>query len=121
MNRSVCRALICVVFLVLSVGKLSAQENADENFAAEIVNTDENVTVKTDDEVVEHPAEVDDDHNEGAASGETAEVDIEVVHPRGDANVTGRSGNYQYDEFLSGIDYMGNGFPDFNTGYDMGE
>lgn len=117
MNLNVFGTLLCVAFLVLSAGELSAQE--DHDVATEVVNVDENATEKNDD--VEHPVEVDDEHNEGTASGEMADVDTEVVQPRGGVNVTGRSGNYQYDEFLSGIDFMGGGYPDFNVGYDAGE
>lgn len=124
-------------------------EQNNEQFAVEIVHTPVNitdvvndghkideVTVKNvenvdDDDInnndgelpAEHDVEHIEDNEEDVASGETEHIESEAVQSvqsHNDSRAFGRSGNYQYDEFLGGLDYLGPGY-DFNNGYDAGE
>lgn len=145
MNCKVLLALLCASFLVLGANIVIAQEHHDEKFAAEIVNTnveeqphddddkndavvenedDEHVAGDKDDvptDAAPDVEQIDHENNEDIASGETSDVETETagVKPssRSGPRATGRSGNYQYDEFLGGLD----GYYPENNGYDYGE
>lgn len=143
MNFKIFVVLFCTTFTLLMADEPSAVES--EQFAAEIVHTPvdatdvvsdghqtDEATVKNVENAVndgegeipvEHEIEPN-EHNEGIASGETEHIESEVVQSvsslNGSVRALGRSGNYQYDEFLGGLDYLGPGY-DFNTGYDFGE
>lgn len=143
MNLKVCVVLFCATFLVLNVRESSGQENHDENVVAEIVETSLDGTVHGDDKnevIVENEDENDKhdddghrdnvtvepdveeiDHEHIEASGGTEDAEADAVPTNSQPKVQGRSGNYQYDEFMGGLDYMGPGSFDFNTGYDFGE
>lgn len=143
MNFKIFVVLFCTTFPLLMADESSTVES--EQFAAEIVHTPVDVTdvasdghttdealVKNvengaDDSAGEIPVEHEiehGEHNEGIASGETEHIESEVVQSvpylNGSVKALGRSGNYQFDEFLGGLDYLGPGY-DFNTGYDFGE
>lgn len=149
MNFKTFLVVFCTSFSLLMADESSTIENEQNNeqFAVEIVHTPVNITDvvndghKTDDVTVKNVENVDDDinnndgelpaehdvehiaDNEDVASGETEHIESEVVQsvqPHNDSRAFGRSGNYQYDEFLGGLDYLGPGY-DFNTGYDSGE
>lgn len=147
-NKTIMRFQIFVVLFCATFSSLMANESStieSEQFAAEIVHTPVDTTdvvndaQKNDKDAVKNVESVDEnidgelpaeheiehiDHSEDVASGETEHVESEVIQSiqpvNGSVRAFGRSGNYQYDEFLGGLDYLGPGY-DFNPGYDAGE
>lgn len=124
MNLKVFVVLCSATFLVLCVHESLGQDDQDDNVSTETVkiSADEivhdegghdDITVEPDVEQIDH------EHNE--ASGETVNVDTDAVKTKSPRKSTGRSGNYQYDEFLGNLDYLGPNNYDFNVGYDAGE